>query len=112
MAPDPDGILNEMVMYGGGMFVEVSQVMNLVLRRESCSADWKWSLLVPLHKDGDNEEVGITGDCLSVARVFMRVMAWRLGRCAEDRILTEAEGGLRSHRRYSDQWQVCGVYVS
>ncbi len=31
------------------------------------------------------------------------MMAWRLGRCAEDRILTEAEGGLRSHRTCSDQ---------
>ena len=91
-------------MYGGGAFVKVLQVMNLVLRSESCPADWKWSLLMPLHKDGDNEVVEIIRDCLSVARIFMRVMAWRLGRCAEDRILTEAEGGLRSHRRCSDQW--------
>ena len=29
-----------------------------MLRSESCPADWKRSLLVPLHKDGDNEEVG------------------------------------------------------
>ncbi len=63
-APDPEGILNKMVMYGGGTFVKVLQVMNLVLRSESCSADRKWSLLMPLHKDGDNEEVGIIGDCL------------------------------------------------
>ena len=33
------------------------QVMNLVMS-ESCPADWKRSLLVSLHKDGDNEEVG------------------------------------------------------
>ena len=57
-APGPDGILNEMVMYRGGMLVEVMlQVMNWVLWSESCPADWKRSLLVPLHKDGDNEEV-------------------------------------------------------
>ena len=31
--------------------------MNLVLRSESCLEEWKRSLLVPLHKDGDNEEV-------------------------------------------------------
>ena len=36
-APGPDGILNEMVMYRGGMLVEVMlQVMNWVLWSESC----------------------------------------------------------------------------
>ena len=50
-APGPDGILNEMVMYGGGRLVEVMllQVMNLVMRSESLPADWKRSVLVPLH---------------------------------------------------------------
>ena len=66
------------------------QVMNLLLRSESCLADWKWSLLVPLHTDGDNEELGnyrgIALGC-SVAKVFMRVMARRLGRFAEVSIL-------------------------
>ena len=33
----------------------------------------------------------------------MRVMARRLGRFTEDRILTEAQRGFRSHRRCSDQ---------
>ena len=57
--PGPDGILNEMVMHGGGRLVEMMlQVMNLVLRSESCLAHLKKSLLMPLHKDGDNEEVG------------------------------------------------------
>ena len=43
-----------MVMEGVEMML---QVMNLVLWSESCLADWKKSLLVPLHKDGDNEKV-------------------------------------------------------
>ena len=77
-------------------------VMNLVSRRESCLEDWKRSLLVPLHKDGDNEEVGnnrwIALGC-SMAKVFMSVTARRLGRFVEDMILTEAQGGFRSHRR-------------
>ena len=38
----------------------------------------------------------------------MRVMTRRLGRFAEDRILTEAEGGFRRHRICSDQWLVLG----
>ena len=40
-----------MMMYGGGRLMKL---MNLVMRSESCLADWKRSLLVPLHKDGDN----------------------------------------------------------
>ena len=44
-APGPDGILNEMVMYGGGRLFELMlQVMHLVLRSESCPVDWKRSL--------------------------------------------------------------------
>ena len=38
-----------------------------------------------------------------MARIFMRVMARRLGRFAEGGLLTEAQGGFRSHRRCSDQ---------
>ena len=68
-----------------------------------------------LHKDGDNEEVGnyrgVALGC-SVAKVFMRVMARRLGRFAEDRILMEAQGEFRSHRSCSDQCLVLrGVRV-
>ena len=61
---------------------EVMQVMNLVLRSESCLADWKRSLLVPLHKDGENEEVGNYREIAlgySMAKIVMRVMAMRLG---------------------------------
>ena len=32
-------------------------------------------------------------------KVFMRVMAWRLGRFAEDKILIGAQRWFRSHRR-------------
>ena len=101
-APGPDGILNVLVVYGGIRLVEMMlQVMNLVLRSESCLADWKRSLLVASPKNSDNEEVRnyrrIALGC-SVAKVFMRVMARRLGRFAEDRILTEPQGGFRSHR--------------
>ena len=107
-APGPDSILNE--MYGGGRLVKVMlQVTTLVLRSESCPAVWKRSLLVPLHKDGDNEEVGnYSGIALgcNIVKVFLRMVAWRLGRFAEDKILMEAQGGFSSHRRCSDQWLV------
>ena len=97
-APGLDGILNEMLMYGGGTLVEVMlQVMNLLLRSEFSPEAWKRGLLVPLHKNGDNEEVGnYSGIALvcSMAKVFMRVMARRLGRFAEDRILKKQREGL------------------
>ncbi len=38
----------------------------------------------------------------SVAKVFMRVLAKRLERFAEERILMEALGGFRSQSRCSD----------
>ena len=66
-APGPDGILNEMVMYGGGR-------LNLVLRCESYPADWKRSLLLPLHDDDDNEEVGSYRGVALGCSLAMRVM--------------------------------------
>ena len=93
-------------MYGGGWLVEVMLLMmNMVMKSECCPLDWKTSLLVPLHKDGDVEQVDnyrvIALGC-SVGKVFVRVLVWRLGRFAEDRILTEVQGGFRSGRRCSD----------
>ena len=67
------------------------QVMNLVLRSKSCMTDWKRSLLVTFRKDGDNAQVGNYREFAlgcSMAKVFMRVMARRLGSFSENRILT------------------------
>ena len=45
---------------------------------------------------------GITlGSC--VAKVFTRVLTRQLGEYAEERILTEAQGGFRAKRSCSDQ---------
>ena len=41
-----------------------------------------------------------------MVKVFVRLLARRLGRFAEDRILTEAQGVVRNGRRCSDQWLV------
>ena len=41
-----------------------------------------------------------------MVKVFVRLLARRLGRFAEDRILTEAHGGFRCGSRCSDQWFV------
>ena len=56
--------------------------------------------------DGDNEEIRnyrwFVLDC-SIVKVFKRVLARRLGRFAEDRILTKAQRGFRSHKKCLDQ---------
>ena len=76
-AAGPDGIMNEMLMYGSGWLVEVMLLMmNVVVKSECCPLGWKRSRLVPLHKDGDVEQVvnyrGIALGC-SVVKVFVRV---------------------------------------
>ena len=39
--------------------------MNVVMKSECCPLGWKRSLLVPLHKDSDVEQVGnYRGDCI------------------------------------------------
>ena len=58
--------------------------------KSECSPlDWKRSLLVPLHKDGDVKHVGnyrgIALGC-SVVKVSVRILVRRLGRFSEERI--------------------------
>ena len=80
-------------------------MVNMVMKSECCPLDRKRSLLVLLHKDGAVEQVGnyrgITLGC-SVVKVFVRVLAKKLGRFPENRILTEAQGGFGSGWRCSD----------
>ena len=64
------------------------------------------AFVVPLYKSGDPEVAGnyrgiALGSC--VAKVFTRVLTRRLGEYAEERILTEAQGGFRAKRSCSDQ---------
>ena len=73
--------MNEMLMDRGGRLVEVMLLMmNIVMKSGCCPLDWKRSLLTPLHKDDDVEQVGnyrrIALGC-SVVKVFVRVLAGR-----------------------------------
>ena len=79
-AAGPDGIMNEILMYGGGRLVEV---MLLVMKSACCRLDWKRSLLVTLHNDGNVEQIGdYRGIALgySVVNVFVIVLARRFGK--------------------------------
>ena len=77
----------------------------MVMKSECCPLDRKRSLLVLLHKDGDVEQVGnyrgVALGC-SVVKVFVRVLAKKLGRFAENRILTGAQGVFGSGWRCSE----------
>ena len=111
----PDGIMKEILMYGDGRLVNVMLLMmNVVMKSYYCLLDRKRSLLVLLHNYSDVEQVDnyrwVAISC-SVVKVCVRVLARRLGRFAEDRILTEAQGGFRSSWRCSDQWLVLRDYV-
>ena len=104
-APGPDGILNEMIVYGGFRVMEtLAQLMNLAITEEYAPSEWRY--VMPLYKSGDPEVAcnyrGIAlGSC--VAKVFTRVLTRRLGEYAEERILTEAQGGFQAKRSCSDQ---------
>ena len=106
-APGPDGILNEMILYGGFRLIEsLTQLLNIAIDEECVPSDWRKSYVVPLFKSGDTEVAsnyrGIAlGSC--VAKVFTRCLTRRLGEFAEERILTEAQGGFRGKRNCADQ---------
>ena len=71
--PGPDGILNEMMIYGGTRLVEsLVSVLNAVREVKVCPKDWR-SFVVPLFKDGDPEMVGnyrgiALGSCMAKHR--------------------------------------------
>ena len=105
-APGPDGILNEMLIYGGTRVECLVSILNVVRVTKQCPNDWRRSFVVPRFKDGDPEVVGnyrgiALGSC--VAKVWTRILTGRLGEYAEERILTEAQGGFRAKRRCADQ---------
>ena len=100
-APGPDGILNEMLIYGGSRMVESLRCMFNVMRRSQLyPQDWNSSFVIPLFKDGDPESAsnyrGIAlGSC--VAKVWARILTVWLGEYAEENILTDAQGGFRAN---------------
>ena len=79
----------------------LAQLMNLAITEEYVPSEWRKSFVVPLYKSGDSEVAIVLGSC--VAKVFTRVLTRRLGEYAEERILTEAQGGFQAKRSCSDQ---------
>ena len=68
-AAGPDGIVNEMLMFGGEKMISSMRVLfNSFTELEEYPQEWRRSLIVPVFKDGDREELdnyrGITLSCV------------------------------------------------
>ena len=54
----PDGVLNEMLMFGGEKMISSLRVLfNNFTELEGYPQEWCRSLIVPVFKDGDREEL-------------------------------------------------------
>ena len=106
-AAGPDGVLNEMLMFGGVVMVWSLRVLfNVCMRLMVFPRDWCRSLVVPLFKEGEVEDLNnYRGIALSstVGKVFERVLDGRVREVVEDGVLKEAQGGFRSGRSCADQ---------
>ncbi len=106
-AAGPDGILNEMMMFGGQKMISSMRVLfNNLTDLEEYPQEWRRSLIVPVFKDGDKEELdnyrGIALSC-TVGKVFERVLDERIRTVSEERVMKEAQGGFRKGRGCADQ---------
>ena len=101
----PDGILNEMLMFGGEKMISSMKVL-FFTELEEYPQEWCRSLIVPVFKDGDREELdnyrGIALSC-KVGKVFERVLDERIRAVSEEMIMKEAHGGFRKGRGCADQ---------
>ena len=96
-AAGPDGILNKMLMFGGEKMISSMRVLfNNFTELEEYPQEWRRSLIVPVFKDGDREELdnywGIALSC-TVGKVFERVLDERIRTVSEEMVMKEAQGG-------------------
>jgi len=87
-AAGPDGILNEMLMFRGEKMISSMRVLfNNFTELEEYPQQWRRSLIVPMFKDGDREELdnyrGIALSC-TVGKVFERVLDERIRRNGDE----------------------------
>ncbi len=106
-AAGPDGLLNEMMMFGGEEMMKSLKVLfNALTQLEHYPQEWSRSLIVPVFKEGDKQELdnyrGIALSC-TVGKVFERVVEGRIREVSEAQVMREAQGGFRKDRRGADQ---------
>lgn len=107
-APGVDGVVNEVLMYGGDAMERALYMMfNVFFREERVPVDWTRGLVVPLYKDGDrhvgDNYRGIT--LLSVVgKLYTVVLNRRLSQwCEKKGVLVDEQAGFRVNRSTIDQ---------
>ena len=107
-AAGDDGCVNEILKQGGdGMKRSLLVLFQKVWNEERVPVDWARGIIVPIHKDGERENVdnyrGIT--LLSVVgKLYTSVLNERVSRWIEKKKkLVEEQGGFRAKRSTTDQ---------
>ena len=107
-APGVDGVVNEVLKYGGEEMTRALYMMfSVFFVREKVPVDWTRGLVVPLYKDGDkyvgDNYRGIT--LLSVVgKLYTVVLNRRLSKwCEKKNILVDEQAGFRINRSTIDQ---------
>ena len=90
-AAGPDGILNEMLMFGVEKMISSMRVLFISFTElEEYPQEWRRSLIVLVFKDGDREELdnywGIALSCV-VGKVFERVLDEWIRVVAEEMVM-------------------------
>ena len=105
--PGPDGILNEMLIYGGSRMVESMRCMFNVMRRTKYThrtgrvvLSYRCLRMVIDPESASNYRGIALGSC--VANVWAMILIVRLGEYAEENILTDAQGGFRAKWRCAE----------
>jgi hypothetical protein len=107
-APGVDGVVNEVLKYGGeGMTRALHVLFGCFFERERVPIDWTRGLVVPLYKDGDKHMAdnyrGIT--LLSVVgKLYTVILNSRLSKwCEKKGVLVDEQAGFRVNRSTVDQ---------
>ena len=107
-AAGTDGIVNEILRYGGdNMNQAICQLCNTIFEKEMVPDEWLEGIIFPIYKDNDRRNPlnyrGIT--LLSVvSKVYTSILNQRLTNwCEKNNIIVEEQGGFRQGRGCVDQ---------
>ena len=101
-----DKISSEMLVNGGDMlWGNLHALLQTCWEEEFIPAEWTEGIIVPLHKEGDEYDIGnYRGITLGshIGKVFCSIMKERLCQAVEGDIIGEAQGGFRKNRQTVD----------
>ena len=106
-----DGIVNEIIKYGGEqVHVVIWQLVSTCFETEKIPKDWMDGIVFPIYKEGDgrdpNNYRGISLLCI-LGKIYTAVLHVRLSRwCEVNGVIAEEQGGFRPGRGCVDQLYV------